>query len=200
MKKIISLLIFIIFISLGFNLYFFKNINSNNKIIDEPLSIQCNKAIKWEVSEKIKNTELYIWYFSSIKFLDEWKNTYLDFKKIKKWECDLISLEKNKKLCIFVKDKDLKWLNKIAKEWTFENILIKSFIQEKDNCSFLKNTSKIIECKNNFYDYMNLNNLVIDTYIWLSVIAVGREINTFWKENFTEKLNKEFLEKCNNLK
>ena len=192
MKKVLILLTFILTISLGFNLYYINNTKSSINDI----TLQCKKAIKWDITNKISSSSLYWLYDETFKFIDKWEETYRDFENIKYWKCDLLDNTKNRVLCNFVKNKDIKWLNNSTKEWAFENILIRSFIEKKDNCSLLKDISKKEECSINFNNFINLDKINNKNYIGLSIIEVWKKINKIWKDNFVNNLNKEFLEKC----
>jgi len=220
MRKILVLWSFLLFISLWINYYFIsfkyslnndifeeKNIESDvSKIIEEKiykevdLNYECNNIINGRWSKFIEKTELYRQYLKARNTKQIKKsNTYLDWINIKKWNCDYFNWNKNNFFCTIINNKDIKLLDKSTKKWSYENILVKSYILNKNICYNLIDKKENKECNMYYDDFMNINKKV-DSILYWNSFERSKMYTIWWEDKYLKMLNKEFLEKCINLK
>ncbi len=165
----------------------------------EELEKECKKIIDWKKSNFIEKTELYSLY-KDIN-LDNLKNNneYLALLNLKKLNCEFFNWNDYYKTCNILKTNDIKNIdNNIIKD-AYGRTLLKSMILGFNKCDELSSQKEKKECNIYFNNYIDLEKLYTWSIIWSSSVEVWRIFNDLWEKIFLEKLNKEFIEKCNKL-
>jgi hypothetical protein len=175
-----------------------KQMNSNSwvlikgekkKLSKKETNIECEKIINWKDSTFLWDISLVHKYKRSLEI--EKDNEYLGFLSIKNWDCD--KLEKWEDYCYSYKTKDyLKF-----KEGSYDYILLKSLIKQKNECNLLSLESEKDVCGETFNEFNILENPPkLDNILNSNNINKGKFFVKFWKEKYLNEINTEFMFEC----
>lgn len=197
----IFLMFFILLLFFIFFLYKNKSIvnenNFNNVVSDKENNIdieqECAKIIDGNESNYINdlNKDLILKYKQWRDLLiEDSKNTYLDYKNIKNFKCELINDADNNQFCLDYKEKNLDWWNS-----KFENIFLKSIITWNNLCSSLEENKE--DCNQNFEHFKNIDkDITNEDLLLMDEFEMSKSVIEMWTGVFLENLNKDFIDKC----
>ena len=188
-----------------------ERLEAERKVLQEKINKECNSIIVWWKALLLRETELLELYKSS-KII----TTDLAYSEAyTSWDCKSLEWANYIKLC----ESYLSWTMDeidIIEYWDYDYYLYKSLILKEDLCWNIKsgeNTeNEINDCRKAFLSSnvveQNIENNIIEqkvvnNYKWKVLIEEEEKVKenyflTNWKIKYMERVNKEFLQKCEN--